>query len=116
MKKEATFLLQEALTGAPLLPSQAQTLWSLYEKVRPSTLRLTKLDDEILQDMEESFPDLRVTESDKTGGVLKVDEEKMKSEKGKKAWRDFIQKYEGKGECVSRRDNCNDSVLTYAFC
>lgn len=79
-------------------PLQAQTLWSLYEKVRPSTLKLTKLDDEILLDMEETFPDLRVTESDKSGGVLKVDEEKMKSDKGKKEWRDFIQKYEGKGE------------------
>ncbi|UZJ51366.1 hypothetical protein CBS101457_000686 [Exobasidium rhododendri] len=75
---------------------QAQTLWSLYEKVRPSTLRLTKLDDEIYQDMEDTFPDLKVTESDKAGGVLKVDEEKMKSDKGKKEWRDFIMKYEHK--------------------
>lgn len=78
---------------------QAQTLWSLYEKVKPSTLRLTKLDDEIYQHMEEAFPDLKATEEDKAGGVLKVDEERMKSDKGKKEWRDFIQKYEGKGEC-----------------
>jgi hypothetical protein len=47
--------------------------------------------------MEETFPDLKVTESDKAGGVLKVDEEKMKSDKGKKEWRDFIMKYEHKG-------------------
>lgn len=66
--------------------------------MRPSTLRLTKLDDEIYQHMEEAFPDLRVTDEDKTGGVLHVDEEKMKSVKGKQEWRDFIQKYEGKGE------------------
>lgn len=77
---------------------QAQTLWSLYEKVRPSTLRLTKLDDEIYADLEETFPDLRATEQDKTGGVAKLDEDRMKSEKGKKEWRDFIAKYEGKGE------------------
>ncbi|PWN90162.1 DUF757-domain-containing protein [Acaromyces ingoldii] len=75
---------------------QAQTLWSLYEKVRPSTLRLTKLDDEIYADLEETFPDLRATEQDKTGGVAKLDEDRMKSEKGKKEWRDFIAKYEGK--------------------
>jgi hypothetical protein len=67
--------------------------------VRPSTLKLTKLDDEIYQDMEETFPDLRVTDEDKTGGVLKVDEDKMKSANGKKQWRDFIQRYENKGEC-----------------
>ena len=65
--------------------------------MRPSTLRLTKLDDEILQHMEETFPDLRVTDEDKSGGVSIVDEDKMKSAKGKQEWRDFIQKYEGKG-------------------
>ncbi|PWN36019.1 DUF757-domain-containing protein [Meira miltonrushii] len=75
---------------------QAQTLWSLYEKVKPSTLRLTKLDDEIYQDMEETFEELRQTESDKVGGVAKIDEERMKSDEGKKKWRDFIAKYENK--------------------
>lgn len=77
---------------------QAQTLWSLYEKVRPSTLRLTKLDDEIYADLEATFPDLKATDSDKAGGVAKLDEDRMKSDKGKKEWRDFIAKYEGKGE------------------
>lgn len=65
--------------------------------MRPSTLRLTKLDDEIYQDMEETFPELRVTEEDKAGGVAKIDEERMKSDEGKKKWRDFIGKYENKG-------------------
>lgn len=83
--------------STPFLVHQAQTLWSLYEKVRPSSLRLTKLDDEIYADMEETFPDLRASEEDKVGGVDKIDEERMKSEAGKKKWRDFIAKYEGKG-------------------
>lgn len=54
--------------------------------------------------MEEVFPDLRVTPEDKTGGVSKVDEERMKSDKGKKEWRDFISKYEGRGESDPSRD------------
>lgn len=47
--------------------------------------------------MEETFPELRVTDEDKAGGVAKIDEDRMKSDEGKKKWRDFIQKYENKG-------------------
>jgi hypothetical protein len=93
---ESSFKLEQGNNADIRL--KAQTLWSLYEKVRPSTLKLTKLDDEIYQHMEEAFPDLRVTDEDKSGGVSKVDEDKMKSPKGKQEWRNFIQTYEGKGE------------------
>ena len=99
---------------------QAQTLWSLYEKVKPSTLRLTKLDDEIYQDMEETFEELRQTDQDKSGGVAKIDEERMKSDEGKKKWRDFIAKYENKGKYSRlawkrfvKLTNCHSRLLLF---
>lgn len=76
----------------------AQATWNLYEKVKPSTLRLSKLDDEIYADFQENFPDVANDESK----VKKIDEEAMKSPKGKEKWRLFINKYEGKGESRCR--------------
>ncbi|CAO1628040.1 unnamed protein product [Parajaminaea phylloscopi] len=70
----------------------AQATWNLYEKVKPSTLRLSKLDDEIYADFEQSFPELAADEAK----ISKIDEEAMKSAQGKEAWRSFINRYEGK--------------------
>ncbi|PWN29616.1 DUF757-domain-containing protein [Jaminaea rosea] len=70
----------------------AQATWNLYEKVLPSTLKLSKHDDEIMADFEDKFPELAKDEAK----IRKIDEEAMKSPQGKEAWRNFINKYEGK--------------------
>ncbi|CAO1618704.1 unnamed protein product [Sympodiomycopsis kandeliae] len=70
----------------------AQATWNLYEKVKPSTLKLSKLDDEIYADFQENFTDLANDENK----VKKIDEDAMKSASGKEKWRLFINKYEGK--------------------
>ncbi|WFD28486.1 D-lactate dehydrogenase (cytochrome) [Malassezia nana] len=70
----------------------AQTYWNLLEKVRGSALRLTKLDDEIMADFEETFPELAKNDE----AIRKIDEDEMKSPSGKEKWRNFINKYEKK--------------------
>ncbi|SHO79863.1 Similar to S.cerevisiae protein YPL225W (Protein of unknown function) [Malassezia sympodialis ATCC 42132] len=70
----------------------AQTYWNLLEKVRGSALRLTKLDDEIMADFDETFPEL----SQNDEAIRKIDEDAMKSAAGKEKWRNFINKYEKK--------------------
>lgn len=72
----------------------AQATWNLYEKVKPSTLRLSKLDDDIYKDFQETFPELAEDEK----SIEKIDEERMKSKEGKERWRNFLNRYEGKSE------------------
>ncbi|KAL9115324.1 MAG: hypothetical protein Q9227_000645 [Pyrenula ochraceoflavens] len=64
------------------------TYWSILEKVRGSSLRLTKIDDEILEHLKKDFPDFDPAET--------IDEDKMKSKEGKEKWRNFINQYEKK--------------------
>ncbi|KAI0767499.1 polysaccharide biosynthesis-domain-containing protein [Fomes fomentarius] len=71
----------------------AQTYWNLLEKVHPGDLKLTKIDDEILEHALKDFPELSENNYEK---LVKLDEEWMKSDDGKKRWRDFIQQYEKK--------------------
>ncbi|KDN48480.1 DUF757-domain-containing protein [Tilletiaria anomala UBC 951] len=72
----------------------AQTYWNLLEKIKPSTLKLTKLDDEIYTDFTQSFPEY--SEESRPKSVQKIDEDEMKSAKGKERWRKFSERYEGK--------------------
>jgi hypothetical protein len=65
-----------------------QTYWSILEKVRGSTLRLTKLDDDIYAHLQEAFPEFDPAET--------IDEEAMKSKAGKERWRKFMMEYEKK--------------------
>ena len=65
---------------------QLTTYWSLLEQTRGSSLKLTKIDDEILQDFKENFPDF--------DPAATIDEEKMKGKEGKEKWRLFMLKYE----------------------
>lgn len=65
-----------------------QTYWSILEKVRGSTLRLTKMDDEIFDHFKKDFPEFDPAET--------IDEEKMKSKEGKERWRNFMNHYEKK--------------------
>jgi len=71
----------------------AQTYWNLLESVEPKSLRLTRLDDEIYQHLLEVFPELL---EEPYTGLVKLDEEYMKSETGKQKWRGFITPYEKK--------------------
>ena len=64
------------------------TYWSILEKMRGSKLRLTKIDDEILEHFQKDFPDVDVSET--------IDENKMKSKEGKERWRQFMMNYEKK--------------------
>ncbi|KAK0523736.1 D-lactate ferricytochrome c oxidoreductase [Tilletia horrida] len=72
----------------------AQVYWNLLEKLKPTDLKLTKLDDEIYADFEATFPEY--SEATNTKAVLKLDEEAMKSPEGKERWRNFMMKYDGK--------------------
>ncbi|KHN95447.1 uncharacterized protein MAM_06724 [Metarhizium album ARSEF 1941] len=65
-----------------------QTYWSILEKVKGSTLRLTKIDDEIYDHLKEAFPEF--------DPAATVDEDEMKSKDGKERWRNFMMAYEKK--------------------
>ncbi|KAF8843494.1 DUF757-domain-containing protein [Paxillus ammoniavirescens] len=71
----------------------AQTYWNLLEKVPPRTLKLSKLDDEIFEHTLSTFPEFNTEGHEK---LVKLDEDWLKSEEGKKKWRDFINQYEKK--------------------
>ena len=65
-----------------------QTYWAILEKVKGSSLRLTKMDDEIYEHLKTDFPEFDPAE--------KVEEDEMKSKDGKARWRKFMLAYEKK--------------------
>ncbi|RDX55360.1 DUF757-domain-containing protein [Polyporus arcularius HHB13444] len=71
----------------------AQTYWNLLEKVKPQDLKLTPIDDEIFEHTMKEFPELSENNYEK---LIKIDEDWMKSEEGKKRWRNFMMQYEKK--------------------
>ncbi|EGO01256.1 hypothetical protein SERLA73DRAFT_179390 [Serpula lacrymans var. lacrymans S7.3] len=71
----------------------AQTYWNLLEKIPPADMKLTKLDDEIYDHLMKTFPEFADPPHDK---LVRLDEDWLKSDDGKKKWRDFIQAYENK--------------------
>ncbi|KAM7194387.1 Polysaccharide biosynthesis domain containing protein [Rhypophila sp. PSN 637] len=64
------------------------TYWAILEKVKGSSLRLTKLDDEIYEHLKTDFPEF--------DPAATIDEDEMKSKAGKERWRNFMMKYEKK--------------------
>ncbi|KAI4289905.1 MAG: hypothetical protein L6R35_000821 [Caloplaca aegaea] len=64
------------------------TYWSILEKMKGSQLRLTKIDDDILEHFQKAFPEFDPSET--------IDEDKMKSKEGKERWREFMMAYEKK--------------------
>ncbi|KAG4444372.1 hypothetical protein IFR05_000137 [Cadophora sp. M221] len=64
------------------------TYWSILEKVRGSTLRLTKLDEDIYTHLKADFPEF--------DPAAPIDEDEMKSKTGKERWRKFLMAYEKK--------------------
>ncbi|KAF2103075.1 DUF757-domain-containing protein [Rhizodiscina lignyota] len=67
---------------------QMMTYWGILEKARGSNLRLTKIDDEIYEHFKKEFPDWDPTAT--------INEDDMKSPKGKERWRNFVNEYEKK--------------------
>ncbi|PHH93245.1 hypothetical protein CDD83_9515 [Cordyceps sp. RAO-2017] len=65
-----------------------QTYWAVLEKVKGSSLRLTKMDDDIYNHLKEAFPDF--------DPAATIDENEMKSKAGKERWRAFMMSYEKK--------------------
>ncbi|OAA58371.1 putative protein family UPF0368 [Niveomyces insectorum RCEF 264] len=65
-----------------------ETYWAILERVRGSSLRLTKIDDDIYAHLQKDFPDFDPAET--------IDEDKMKSKEGKERWRAFMMAYEKK--------------------
>jgi hypothetical protein len=63
-----------------------QTYWSILEKVKGSSLRLTKIDDDIFDHLKRDFPEFDPAET--------IDEDAMKSKEGKRRWREFMMAYE----------------------
>jgi len=64
------------------------TYWAILEKVRGSTLRLTKMDDDIYEHLKTDFPEF--------DAAATIDEDEMKSKTGKERWRKFMMAYENK--------------------
>ena len=62
------------------------TYWSILEKMPGSKLRLTKIDDQILEHFQREFPEF--------DPAATVDEDQMKSKEGKERWRNFMNAYE----------------------
>jgi len=62
--------------------------WGILEKMPGSKLRLTRIDDEILEHFKKEFPDFDPS--------AEIDEDKMKNKEGKEKWRNFISQYEKK--------------------
>ncbi|KAL1895695.1 hypothetical protein Sste5346_005166 [Sporothrix stenoceras] len=63
-----------------------ETYWSILEKVKGSTLRLTKLDDDIMEHLQKDFPEF--------DPAVPINEDEMKSKTGKERWRNFMMAYE----------------------
>ena len=66
------------------------TYWAILEKMPGSKLRLTKMDDEILEHFNTEVPDFDLKAT--------INEDEMKSKAGKEKWRNFINAYENKVE------------------
>lgn len=64
------------------------TYWAILEKVRGSSLRLTKMDDDIYEHLKKDFPEF--------DPAATIDEDEMKSKTGKERWRKFMMAYEKK--------------------
>ena len=62
------------------------TYWGILEKMPGSKLRLTRMDDEILEHLHKDFPDFDPAQP--------LDEDKMKIKEGKDQWRNFVNVYE----------------------
>ena len=64
---------------------QMTTYWSILEKMPGSKLKLTRMDDQILEHLKKDFPDF--------DPAKEIVEDEMKSKEGKEKWRNFCMAY-----------------------
>ncbi|KAK9472667.1 putative polysaccharide biosynthesis protein [Dipodascopsis tothii] len=67
----------------------AQTYWTMMEKMRGSAMHFTREDDEIYETFVAEFPEYNSADA-----VDKINEDEMKSAKGKERWRKFMNQFE----------------------
>lgn len=67
---------------------QMEAYWSLLEKIPGSKLKLTKFDDEILEQLLLDFPEFKEPRN-----VAEIKEDDMKNAAGKARWREFCEKF-----------------------
>ncbi|KAJ8125318.1 hypothetical protein O1611_g8321 [Lasiodiplodia mahajangana] len=65
-----------------------ETYWAILQKVKGSMLRLTKMDNDILEHLKTDFPEF--------DPAATINEDEMKSKAGKERWRKFMVAYEKK--------------------
>lgn len=65
-----------------------ETYWAILQKVKGSSLRLTKMDNDIFDHLKTDFPEF--------DPAVTINEEEMKSKTGKERWRKFMTAYEKK--------------------
>jgi len=75
-------------TDPTIVVQHMSTYWAILEKVRGSSLRLTKMDDDIYEHLKKDFPEF--------DPAATIDEDEMKSKAGKERWRNFMMTYEKK--------------------
>lgn len=95
VKGMSPITFSKTLVHVPPFPNRAvaavkhlETYWAILEKVKGSTLRLTKIDDDIYDHLAKDFPDFDPAKT--------IIEDEMKSPEGKKRWREFMMVYENK--------------------
>lgn len=67
---------------------QAETYWTLISKIKASSFKLTKHDDDIFQTLMEDFPEFKDPKK-----VAEISEDEMKNATGKTRWREFCDKF-----------------------
>ena len=76
------------LTCLPTAVQHMSTYWAILEKVKGSSLKLTKMDDDIYEHLKKDLPDF--------DPAVTINEDEMKSKQGKEKWRNFMMFYDKK--------------------
>lgn len=96
---EKQFAVKGRYTSLPLSPFSSltcfltavqhmSTYWAILEKVKGSSLKLTKMDDDIYEHLKKDLPDF--------DPAATINEDEMKSKLGKEKWRNFMMCYDKK--------------------
>ncbi|KAI1074831.1 DUF757-domain-containing protein [Whalleya microplaca] len=80
--------VQESYSFECAAVQHLETYWAILERVKGSSLRLTKMDDDIYEHLKTEFPEF--------DPAATINEAEMKSKAGKERWRKFMMAYEKK--------------------
>ncbi|GMM32293.1 hypothetical protein DAMA08_050380 [Martiniozyma asiatica (nom. inval.)] len=70
---------------------QMEVYWNLVSAIPGTKLKLTQIDDEILEEFYNDFPEYK-----DVNAIKVINEEALKSKQGKERWRNYIKKFEDK--------------------